>query len=411
MPENFPPPGTSAWDERFYHFWIPYWKLDFPLGASTFTSALVLWLPGIILNRFLYSATILWVPLTSLGARLALLALLILLLNWLERNSRRPALHYLILGLPLVLLFMTSDVAGFYNSFYQESASLVFIPLVLAIIVWGQHRARSTGFYVVYLVAITLLTLSKTASFYWAVLALPGVISFQQIRTRPFRFLPLAAGLLVLPLVAGLTLTHVQNEGPNRAYNTLYGGVLLLSDAPQQRLAELGLADTVTCLGKDWYSGGGADCSKPYWDQIDFTAAARVMLVEPQIVLKQIQLLADLFQNLSLNLGKYAAGADFPHRETRLNLWSKIKQTYFPRGMWLLAVSLLLAFAAAWAWKKDGLPADLARLGLICLLAMWIDSFIEIWGDGQRDLLNTFSFPTYSSTLPGWPYSMPAWLS
>ncbi len=139
---------------------------------------------------------------------------------------------------------------------------------------------------------------------------------------------------------------------------------------------------------QDWYDlPGGKDCSRPYWDQINYTAVLRVMLAEPQIILRQVELLADSFQNLHLEMGKYALGEVFPRREERLNFWSNLKGSFFPRQANLLLAALALAGGIAWTWKKEGLAGDLARIGLLCLLAIGIDWFIQIWGDGQRDLL------------------------
>lgn len=391
--ENFPALDSPEWPQRFFQYWIPYWKLDFPLKSEVLVSALFLWWPGVLINYYLFSTSILWVPLASLGARVALLALLWKLLGWIERRSPYPNLHFIALGLPLVLLFTTADVAAFYNSFYQESGTLVFLPLVLAVIIWGYNRPRNIWFYAVYLVAITLLTMSKTACFYWAVLALPFVVPLERLWKQAWIYLPLATGLLAIPLVAGLTFSDVPNPGPNRAYNSLYDGVLLLSDAPQQRLAELGLADSANCIGVDWYAEGGMECSRPYWDQINYTQVVRVILAEPLIVLKQAELLADRMQNLDLGIGRYAYRNPIIYRENRLNAWSVLKQRYFPRGVGLLIACGVILAGIGWTWREKGIAGSLARVGLICLLAMIIDGYVEVLGDGHRDLLKHMLVP------------------
>jgi len=391
LPENFPPAGTHAWDRRFYSEWVPFWKLDFPLASGMFNSALLLWAPGILINKLLYSGSVLWAPLASLGVRLVLLALLWRLLNGLEHGPR-PVLHMLTLALPLVLLFGTRDVAAFYNSFYQEAGTLVFLPLLLLVVGWGCTRPRDAWFYAAYAAAVLLLVTSKTAAFYWAPLALAFVLPLHKVLRQPRIYLPLAVGLVAVPLAAGLMLTHVPNIGPNRAYNALFGGVLQLSEAPQQRLTELGLAQSERCLALDWYNGG-ADCSRPDWDKISYSAVVRVLLAEPQIVLKQAQFMADRSQNLSLSFGQYAFGDDYPRRADRLNLWSRLKANIFPRGGWLAVSLLLLGAGIAATWKQPGLAGSLARVGLLCLLALVIDGYVEILGDGQRDLLKHLFIP------------------
>ena len=117
----------------------------------------------------------------------------------------------------------------------------------------------------------------------------------------------------------------------------------------------MGLGESATCLGVDWYNGGEA-CSEPYWDRINYTATLRVLLAEPRILIRQTQLLADTLQNLHLELGKTIGGELFERQEKRLNLWSELKAAYFPRGLGLLAATLLLAGGAAWTWKKMTCP-------------------------------------------------------
>jgi hypothetical protein len=390
LAENFPPLGTPEWDLRFYRYWIPEWKLDFPLRSTMFISAILLWLPGIVLNYLLFSNSVLWLPLMSLGARLALLLLLWWVLRWIDRRSARPWVHHLALGLPLALMFGTADLAGFYNTFYQETGTLVFLPLLLVVIAWGQPGARGWRYYATYLAAVTLVTLSKTSCFYWAGLGLPFAISLRPALRRPLLALPLAAVLVAVPLIAGLTLTEYHYAGgPNRPYNALFTGVLQLSVDPQARLSELGFpAQALDCVGKDWYSQGGQACSEPFWEQISYTRVLRVLWAEPAILFKQAEQLANAMQNLTLELGRYASADHAPRQEGVLNLWSELQQRVFPRGLLGLGLaSLAILAACAWTWKKEGLPAALARVALVCLLGMGIDAFVQILGDGPRDLI------------------------
>lgn len=391
--EMWPTPGTPAFDERFFKYYLPEWKLDFPLDSPMFISAVLLWLPGVLINRIFYSAHTLLLPILSLVPRLALLGFLLLVFYWIDRRARRPWLAYLALALPLALLFSTTDVAAFYNSFYQETGSLVFIPWLLAVLVWARHAPRKWPFYLLYLLSVTLVTTSKSACFYWAVLPLPFIISWAQVRSKPWVYLPLGLALIALPLLLSLKLTHVPTDGPVRPYNALFTGVLMLSDNPQARLAELGMPEAVDCVGQIYYWSGGADCLQRVAAQTTYFAVLQTMLREPQIMLKQIDLVGRTLQNYSLDLGKYRLGDQTRRQARRLNLWSELKQRYFPRGWALLALLVVAGGLLVAGYRQPGLAGDLARVGLICLAAFFLDCFVELVGDGQRDLLKHLFVP------------------
>jgi hypothetical protein len=72
---NWPAANTEDWSKRFFNFWIPYWKLELNMSIPT-TSAFVLWLPGALLNKFLYSGTVLYLPSLSLLPKLLLFGVL-----------------------------------------------------------------------------------------------------------------------------------------------------------------------------------------------------------------------------------------------------------------------------------------------------------------------------------------------
>ena len=129
---NWPENSRKAFELRFFKYWIPNWKLKLHYESNIFISTLLLWAPGVALNRVFYSAQTLHMPILSLGPRLALLVFLYLTLLWIDRRSRLPELHYLTLGLPLALLFSTTDVAAYYNTFTRKPARLSSYPIFLA---------------------------------------------------------------------------------------------------------------------------------------------------------------------------------------------------------------------------------------------------------------------------------------
>lgn len=392
--ELYPLLNTEDWNQRFYYYFVPDWNLDFPYRAEMFNSAVLLWIPGVLLNQFVYSVVTLHLPVMSLGTRAMLFIFLLLVFKWIDRRSPHPLIYYLTIALPLVLLFSTEDIAAFFNSFYQENGAIVFIPFLIAVIILGRWTKRDWKYYGLYFLAITLVATSRTASFYWPILVVPYVIPLSQIRRSPTRMLGLAALLVVVPTVVSLNFTTPTGTSIARPYNALFRGTLLLSKEPQQRLEELGMADQLYCVDKDYFAPHiGFECAFKYPEKISYWAVLQTMLHEPGIVLKQLDYLLNSMQNYSLHLGKYAYGDELVRRAKRVNFWSFLKKSFFPKG-WLIAGLMPVFGGLIWiGWKRNSLMGDLAVCALIFLCAFWVDSMVEIWGDGQRDLLKHLVMP------------------
>ena len=121
------------------------------------------------------------------------------------------------------------------------------------------------------------------------------------------------------------------------------------------------------------------------------------MLREPAIIARQAALIGHTLQNYRLDLGMYPRDDTLVRRSVRLNLWSELKQRYFPRGWGLLAAlagaGVLFVLGSRKAGPAGGLEGDLGRVGLVCLAAFLLDCFVELVGDGQRDLLKHLLLP------------------
>lgn len=387
QPSGWPEPGSAAYQSRFYRYWIPYWKLDFPGDSQMELSVLLLWTPGVLLNQYFYSAETLYLPLLSLGPRLALFTFLCLVIGWVRRRSRHPELHLLALALPLALLFSTTDVAAFYNTFYQETGSIVFLAFLLAVIAAGQFVRRGPTFYLVYFIAILLAAASKSSLFYLPFLAVLGVISWAQLRSKPKLYLPLVAALTIVPALASLALTHHETAHPDRPYNSLITGTLLYSRDLDRQLEKLGLTDARDCIGVDVYLPEGRACIQRIEDRLGYAVTLKSLLNEPAILLRQVEHLASEIQNTHLELGLYAQDDPLVRRANRLNLWGEVQTRYFPRG-WLLFPTMLVFGAILWSGRRQpGLAGDLVPVGWICLTGFWVDLLIQMLGDGPRDLL------------------------
>lgn len=392
--ETWPVTGTEAWYRRFYSYYIPEWNLDMTNKSEMFSSAVLLWYPGVFLNRYFYSASTLYLPIMSLGARVLLFIFLLLVFDWIDRRSSHPLFNYFTIGLPLALLFSTTDITAFFNSFYQENAVIIFVPYLVAVILMGRRMERGWSYYLLYVLVLFLVVTSKSASIFWPALALPFVIPFVQVFRHPLKIIGLVAVLVILPTLLGLILTEVPNTTYIRPYNGLFTGTLMLSENPQQRLIELSIPDLYYCIGSDFYSTKeGHDCAYKHPGKITYLAIMKTMLHEPKIIVKQVYYVIYSIQNYSLHLGKYIYGDNVLRQERWLNFWSILKLYTFPKGWLFLGIMPILLALIGLAWKSKDITGDLAVSALVFLCAFWIDSLIEIWVDGQRDLLKHLAMP------------------
>jgi len=147
------------------------------------------------------------------------------------------------------------------------------------------------------------------------------------------------------------------------------------------------MPDAISCVGVDVYSTMGKECLARFENKITFGAELKTILNEPHIIIREIRVILQNLQNYSIQLGKFEKGDDHARNVFWLNLWSVIKNAYFPRG-WLLLISLLIfSVLSILGWRQNDFLKDLALVSFVCLPAFITDSYVQIFGDGQRDLL------------------------
>jgi hypothetical protein len=388
---NIPPKMSPAWESRFFNHYLPYWKLDFPLTTGTISSTLLLWLPGVLLNYLFYSTKVLALPLASIVPRLMFLVILLMCLFWLADRSlpRSQALILsLVIGLPLALMLSTADYVAFLNSFYQETASFIFLFLLLfSLIRLKRHRSRLN--YLLSFFLVVLLAAAKPSNLYWPFLALLWIIPFPQKKNRwiVFSFM-----YIILAFTIAIPTAWLGRRGiyPRiNEYHSLFLGILPLSQHPQRHLDQLGMPAAFRCIGKNAHSKKGANCYAKFYDRLSFLANIQILLNEPLIFPRMLKNSAAEIQDISLDLGKYAEGSNaraFFHLPVELNAWSRIKANYFPRGYPLLFLLFFWIGLFAWNSQQPGSRGEAAALGLLASCACIVDMAVAYFGDGRADI-------------------------
>lgn len=385
--QSWPPAGTPEFDLRFYHYWLPYWKLDFPLKGHYFSSVILLWYPGIVIHPVLFTSPVLYLPIMSVFPKALTLVFLWLTLTFIGKYSKVKTIPALTIAGPLTLLLTTTDVAAYFNSFYQETASLVFLLFVLTSVVYFQPRSGRLGF-IFSFSSVLLLATAKISNFYWPFLAFPFLFPLDKTHRNPARLILLLVVFTLLPFGASWYLSGNPYRKLTTSYHSIYDGLLLMSDHPVDLLEKIGLPGSESCIGEDAFTTVGSECFTRLKKELSYTKTLQIMMLEPKLLFTGFQWMAGKMQNLSLPyLGKYAIDDPLVRNERILNFWSKLKYNFFPKGNTLIVVLLVfhLLFIGTLLRAQDLFIRSLAKIGLLTSIACASEIFVALIGDGLRE--------------------------
>lgn len=404
---NWPDIGSKDWSRRFFNYWIPFWKFRWNIAMPAKSSAFLLWLPGAVLNKFLYSNKVLYLPYLSILPKLILFFVLLLIFKWINLNARHKTILLISIGIPITLMFTTTDYVAYLNSFYAESAGLIFYFLLLISIVILK-RFQSFTHLLCSLASVMFLATAKPAYLYWPLLAIPFIFyawSLNKGIKLHLSMLVIYSALITLFILASAFITNAGSTKIN-PYNSLFNGALTFSNNPSAHLRNLGIDNALQCINTSAFSSIGQVCFAKYQNQMSFINTARVLYREPLVIFRLMKYALDRMQDISLEyLGKYSfydprskrslrvSSSDKSHFWLHFNegillrLWSEFKFRFFPKGYALIFVIIGFLTWFILGLKRTSFQQDLAFIGLISIIACIIDMNIAILGDGKTELI------------------------
>ena len=386
---NWPPGGTEAYRRRFYSYWIPYWKLDWPLAPDVLSSTILLWLPGAALNWLFYSRRILYLPFVSFVPRLCVLLLYVTVLRWSGWRTGGGAARWAAtigVGASLALLFMAHDYVAFFNSFYRETGTIVYLLafLVSLAMLDTVHRERTA--LLLAALSLALLATAKVTNVYWPVLAFPFLLLARGGRRR----VAAVTGAVLLSGALGLVVFRRAELPRNRdyqAFSSLYTGLLMFSDRPADHLTRLGLPETTNFVGKMCYHPEASPWLDGNPGRLSIGTTLNVVLHEPSAYARELYFAAREMNDTAPRLGVRAEGDPAPPRRRSVQqLWSVLKNRTFPRGGALfVALGVFVAVFAAGLRASTPLR-QLSLVGLLATAAIPVDMTVAILGAGTADV-------------------------
>lgn len=312
------------------------------------------------------------------------------------RVAMRSSPLYLLPG--ILLIFCDVGYTAYFNSFYSEPASLIFL---LAMVGSGlaitplEHRRLGL---VLFFLSTGLFIAAKPQNF----ALIPPLLLFcarlfQLYRKRHQRMVTaaFALSLVAAPVALNLIAPWYTNNG---RYQSTFYGILKDSPDPAADLRDLGLDPKFAVLaGTTIFHTNlpldikSQEFERQFYGRINHFKIAKFYLTHPGRLLTKLQITAQNGFQLRLNLGNYEKSTGLPARTEshRWSVWSDFKQTYWPKSLWFFAgYCLLLAALLLKGYRRSSLPERTLRDFCLMLWMMMLAAFITpILGDGESDLV------------------------
>ncbi len=281
----------------------------------------------------------------------------------------------------LVFFFTDIGYAGPFNSFYSQTASLLFLWLLVAVAATAVRRGRlEGGLAVAYFLSAALFVASKPQeAIQGPILALLGLLlsglGFRGAWTK--RAGGMAVALCVFAAWYGLSTPISLREAA--LYQVVFDEVLPHSPAPDADIAALG-------LDPEWikYSGtnafqSGSPLGDPvfrarFMGSVGYRSILRLYLENPSRLAERAQRVSAKMWTLRPSHGNLERSAAFPTPTLthRFAAWSRIRLALFgPHALaWLALLFSANAIAAAATYQPASKKGRLFRGGLLAAVSM-----------------------------------------
>ncbi len=361
---------------------------------------------ALLLNRFISKDGLF--DLTVLGAVHAGLFLVAVgVVLW---SVRALALVVRILTAGLLLLVF-SDVAyiAYFNSFFSEPASLIFLLLTiglgLALITRSQNLSppARAGLALLFWLAAGLLVIAKPQN---APLSLPlaavgyrltaPALPFTSLHIRRAMAGTLALAVLVLAAIYLLRGWPARFREAN-LYNIVFAEILRTSPAPERDLAALGLdRDLIVYADTTAYSPGTGFTApavrEKFFTRIGYDTIARYYLTHPDRFLHLARRgAANAFFMRPTYLGNFEASSGLPPyaQSQAFDHWSNRKPHLLPRTvpfllLWFAASASIAA--GALLFSGHGWTRRAAELHLAVIVMAALQFIVVLIGEGMYEL-------------------------
>ena len=356
IPENYP--------KTFFNYFVDRYNFVTPIKTGFFTTTEYLLQIAKYLNwRFnsLGDFDIKWMGFVSYLLYISGISICLFCLYKIKKTSEVALFSVL-----AVLFFSDMYIVQYFNSFYSEATSIIFLIFYLNCVLLYITFQRSYAFrWLMFLLELLFQYLfigSKYQNFLFIIPCL--IISILQIvdLLRPIKAY-LTKSLVIFFYVVVILLTIFVNVFPSitaftdssgyadrvGAFNVILANLLLYSSSPETQLEKMGfqaneIIEVKQKIGKNYYlvDQDFIDKYSPYFTR---EAEINMLLNEPSLVLKTLEKDAKfLFQLDQYGNYREVDGLKPAQKAQRFNVLTLIQATIYPRNFWFFSGIIAATF-------------------------------------------------------------------
>ncbi|MEP7272421.1 MAG: hypothetical protein ABI882_13040 [Acidobacteriota bacterium] len=318
----------------------------------------------------------------------------------------QPAITRRLIAALLVLIFTDVGYVAFCNSFYSQTASLIFLVMTAGFFAMTlSARTREWMWYGGFALSATLFATSKPQEAPQIILlatlaaAIPRVLGM----TRPF----LLGASVSLCMIA---ITAVCGYGASREihnpsfYHAFFHELLAASPDPKADLIAFGLNPELSrWAGSNAFQADSPartpEFQKEFFEKVGYPDLYLFYLKHPARFWSLLGRRSEKAFTLITHYGNFDRSAGFaPGAQTSsFRLWSGLKMRAFPGSIWTLIAIFAASFTAvSLLWRKATPRYRLGLAGFATLNLMAIGAFVVCaLSDGRLDIVRQlFAFNT-----------------
>jgi hypothetical protein len=284
----------------------------------------------------------------------------------------------------VLLVFFFTDPAYLapFQSFYAQTASLLFLLLTAAIVALAVGRGGLSGAWIpAYFLAAALFVCSKPQESVQTVLLAPLGVRLAWPGSRRAR-----AGAAVLAVLLGALAWRYYRSAQASAgwatrYNVLFMGILLESPDPRRDLEELGLDPSLARYAgvSAWVPESPARFPevREFLEPRSGKPSPRILYLRhpKRLVARLVQAARSSYLLQPPDLGNFARESGAPPKARVHAVWSDLR-VRLSGVTWPVTLFAGTLAAAALTWKRAGPRGRLAREALAVLVAMAAGAFV-----------------------------------
>jgi hypothetical protein len=297
------------------------------------------------------------------------------------------------------LIFLDCGYLVYFNSFYGESTTLIFLILSFALLLYLEKNKNSYWVYIGLILSLFMFSGSKSANFpSTLLLCVPLVyyaIKYEGMRKRTAICVSVIVMLIASYHYVQLTPQWMKND---TTFQAVFFGVLYNHPSPEQATQDLGLPQELSSFESlnayNWQSlipdeKQDIDFQTMFYNRVNPIGVLKYYLTHPAFFVEKLDISAEAALPLRPT---YLSNLHFPPQQAdlvfdfRVNVWESIRKQFSGFASLFLILILVLSVAnlVALLRRKASLYSILLRLALMGAAAGQF--IVPIVSNGNADL-------------------------